>query len=379
MNLRSILLSKLPWRIQGFLGDRPKRTISISNIEKQLVFSGTASFFSKPKTRDKHFHQNFTENFCFPTPPIYLCKLPKGRVFRNNGLFSVISSSGELISELSIDPLKRDLHPVYREAHLPKAIHLKGKVLMLATLGADWVYYHWLIDLLPKFSAMEEAGYSFKDFDHIILNPLTFPVQLESLNCLEVPMEKIVFLSEGQHFLADELLVSTPIKHNPAPNKLLKRKLLKISNSKPTNRIFISRKGSKWRVVVNEKELLELLNRYNFTIVENENLTLIEQIELYNNANLIVSTHGANLSNIFFCTPGTKIVEIIADWHHNVDYWILSNNNQLSYYHVPSQSEPSFEELGFKVTQNYNLIVDIEFLERQIQHAINEIQLDFQD
>ncbi|MBX7181675.1 MAG: glycosyltransferase family 61 protein [Bacteroidia bacterium] len=374
MNLRTFILSKLPWRVQGFLGGRPQKTISIHAFEKQLVYSGTLSFFSKPITLDKEFHQNFTENFCFPSNPIYLCKLKEARVFRNNGIFSVINNSDELIAELSTDPLKRALHPIYTEAFLPLPVRLKGRVLMLATLGADWVYFHWLIDFLPKLVVIEEAGYSYNDFSHIIVNPFTFPLQKESLERMGVPLEKIVFLEEGHHYLADELLISTEIKHNPSTNKLLKRHLQKKSNASPTNRVFISRKGSKWRNVVNEKELEKLLEKYNFTIVENEKMNLNEQIECFNNANLILSTHGANLTNIFFCTPGTKVIEIIADWHHCVDYWILSNNNQLDYFHVPSQSQPSFEELNYRVTQNYNLIVDIELLERQILRAINEIE-----
>ncbi len=369
--MRSFILNKLPWSLKGYFGGRPKGTISIHSIKKRIAFSGTTLLLPKPVTKEEFYNQNFTENFCFPSPPLFACELKNARVFRNNYLFSVITEANELVHELSKDPLKRNLHPIFTEAFLPSPIKLKGRTLMLATLGADTVYYHWIIDLLPKIVIAEQAGFPINTFDYFLVNPISFPAQRESLEKMGIPAEKLVFLNEGQHYSFEELIVPTEVSHNPAPNKFIKRKLVKTSLVNPKRNIFISRNKAPWRNAINQKELLDLLKKYDFEIIENEDLSLDQQIRLFNESKVIISTHGANLTNIFFCSPDTRIIELIADWHHNVDYWLVASNNQLKYYHVGSQSVPSHEELNYQITQNYNLIIDLVQLEWMIKKALD--------
>jgi hypothetical protein len=369
--MRNLILNRLPWSLKGFFGGRPQGTISIHSLKNRLAFSGSTLLMPKPITLEGSYNQNFTENFCFPSPPLLACELKNGRVFRNNNLFSVITDSKKLVIELSSDPLKRELHPIFTEAYLPAPIRLKGRTLMLATLGADLVYYHWIIDLLPKIVIAEQAGYPINTIDHFLVNPISFSSQRESLENMGIPLDRLVFLTEGQHYCSDELIVPTEVLHNPAPNKFIKRKLLKTSLVNPKRRIFISRGKAPWRNVVNKEDLLNVLKKYDFEIIENEDLSFEQQIRLFNESQVVISTHGANLTNIFFCTPDTRIIELIADWHHNVDYWLVASNNQLKYYHVGSQSVPSHEVLNYQITQNYNLNIDIVQLEWMIEKAIN--------
>lgn len=44
-----------------------------------------------------------------------------------------------------------------------------------------------------------------------------------------------------------------------------------------------------------------------------ESMSFKLQVQHFNNAKLIVCSHGAVLSNMFFCKPQTKIIEIISD------------------------------------------------------------------
>jgi len=49
-------------------------------------------------------------------------------------------------------------------------------------------------------------------------------------------------------------------------------------------------------------------NKYKSLYFENESFE--EQVKYFNNAKMIISAHGAVMSNMFFCKEGTKIVEI---------------------------------------------------------------------
>jgi hypothetical protein len=77
-----------------------------------------------------------------------------------------------------------------------------------------------------------------------------------------------------------------------------------------SNRIYISRKGR--RHVINEDELIALLKKFDFQIIEDKPRTIFEQISLYHNASFIIGPHGASFGNIIWCEPGTHLFELFS-------------------------------------------------------------------
>ena len=59
-------------------------------------------------------------------------------------------------------------------------------------------------------------------------------------------------------------------------------------------------------------------------------LSVAEQILLFNNAEIVVAEQGSGLTNILFCNPETKVVEIFQALIDNC-FWWLSNVMQLNY------------------------------------------------
>jgi len=76
------------------------------------------------------------------------------------------------------------------------------------------------------------------------------------------------------------------------------------------NRIYISRSGR--RCITNEDELITLLKKYDFLIIEDKPRTVTAQIALYYNASFIIGPHGASFSNIIWCRPGTHLFELFS-------------------------------------------------------------------
>src|SRR5690606_19657427 len=64
-------------------------------------------------------------------------------------------------------------------------------------------------------------------------------------------------------------------------------------------RIYISR--SCRRKIINEEELITLLKKFDFTIIEDKPRTIAEQVSIYNNADFIIGPHGASFSNVIWC------------------------------------------------------------------------------
>ncbi|GAB4024350.1 glycosyltransferase family 61 protein [Spirosoma gilvum] len=79
---------------------------------------------------------------------------------------------------------------------------------------------------------------------------------------------------------------------------------------KAHNRVYISRKGR--RRIVNEPDLIRMLERYQFTIIEDTPRTVAEQVDIYKNAAFIMGPHGASFTNIIWCEPGTHLFELFS-------------------------------------------------------------------
>ena len=75
-------------------------------------------------------------------------------------------------------------------------------------------------------------------------------------------------------------------------------------------KIYIRREDANYRKILNEADLINKLRKLEFEIINPNHYEILEQMKIFSNAEVIVSPHGSNLSNIIFCQKGTKIMEI---------------------------------------------------------------------
>jgi tetratricopeptide (TPR) repeat protein len=79
--------------------------------------------------------------------------------------------------------------------------------------------------------------------------------------------------------------------------------------------VYISREQAT-RQPRDEGELQkELTRRFGARIVHTENLTFETQVRIVSNARVVISPHGAGLTNIIFAPPGAWVVELLPDRH----------------------------------------------------------------
>lgn len=105
-----------------------------------------------------------------------------------------------------------------------------------------------------------------------------------------------------------------------------------------SNRIYISRKGR--RCVTNEAELIELLKKFDFIIIEDKPRAVTEQISIYYNTSFILGPHGASFSNIIWCQPGAHLMELFSS-NYVPDFFLylaeLSGMKYSAYYEEAAQ------------------------------------------
>lgn len=101
-------------------------------------------------------------------------------------------------------------------------------------------------------------------------------------------------------------------------------------NAAPLNShpIYISRRDSGRRSMLNEIQLEEALASRGVQIVVLTGRTLLEKINLFRNSPLIIGAHGAGFGNLVFAKVGRKVVEILPTHtpltHHRVNMPNLS-------------------------------------------------------
>ncbi len=113
----------------------------------------------------------------------------------------------------------------------------------------------------------------------------------------------------------------------------------------PVRRLFISRQGARARRCLNETALMARLAPLGFESVRLEALTVREQLETFASAAVVVGTHGAGLSNVVACSPGTTLVELLPGEGAFNHYFLMASLLELRHGHVLGERpDPSSDD-----------------------------------
>jgi len=270
--------------------------------------------------------------------PQFIAKLNGGRIVGTNGYLvpngAVISPDGRLLWDVSVDYLEPDRHSVFSLKQVPPLLHARESIAVL-TAAASYNYYHWMFDVIVRMGLLRLAGI---EPDQYLFNRRTTRFQQETLQVLGIPEEKIMECGEETHLQSDRLIVPSLSGCTMHPPKwaceTLRGYFLTERGIRPASgyeRIYVSRYRTPMRRVDNEPEVAELLEACGFRRVSPESLTVAEQAAIFAAARIVVAPHGAGLTNLVFCSPGTKVIEFFSPDHPNACYWIISQHMNLDY------------------------------------------------
>ncbi|MCC8455953.1 glycosyltransferase family 61 protein, partial [Streptomyces rochei] len=86
--------------------------------------------------------------------------------------------------------------------------HVKGTVAVLSG-NTSAIYYHWIIDALPKLGLMELSGLDLDSVDKFLVRSYSGGFHKETLDILGIPENKIIESSKYPHVQADRMIVSS--------------------------------------------------------------------------------------------------------------------------------------------------------------------------
>lgn len=251
----------------------------------------------------------------------------------------VIDSNGHPIEGLCVAMDYTDF--VMKRLLWPRVKLLRGNTLLCSAAMADYNYAHWTLETIPRIGAVLESGLRWEDFEQLLIRNKGLRFQVEGLEALGCPQQKVLTEPPLSCFDCEKVTTTThPANYIPsefAINYLagpfadaVRSHALQQHEQPCSEKIYVSRLGSR-RALANESEVIRTLLERGFSIVNLETLSLQSKIRLFEGARIVIGAHGAGLSNLVFCKPDTRVIEIFHPNHVETMYWGISELKGLDY------------------------------------------------
>lgn len=212
--------------------------------------------------------------------------------------------------------LKTSVQQIF-ESRRESSRSLNESVYIPALIPGYWNYYHLLIDCLPRVLLSREMDaasprilvtrFQAARLQRAQGNLLS---QIGSIFGLDGCMEVV----EGDLLhLAKATIPKQKIRFIGSTMRFFQDVAARSCKERAHRRIYVSRKLTTARRVINEEAVVAILKEFGFQPVYPEQMPLGEQIKLFRESNVIVGPHGAGLANIVFSCPGTTLFEFLQE------------------------------------------------------------------
>jgi capsular polysaccharide biosynthesis protein len=320
----------------------PKKEILYNELktEVNMLYSAISPEVkrSKPITWDGIVNEKFNRLSMSSPYSTFVIKAKNWRVWGNQG--AVITNNNYLFKDVSRE-FDDEPHSIFKQLKLKPITNISGPTAVLAASGSN-VYYHWMFDILPRINLLKQSGAS-NNIDQFIIDYLGISYQKETLERAGIAPGKIVRSNNhwNFHVKVDDLIIPSLVSPNNTPTieaclylrSLFQKEIAVKSSGK---KLYIQRLNG--RKIINETEILNILKPLNFQVVHPEKLTVAQQAKLFTEAEFVIGPHGAGLTNIVFCQPGTRVIDLFAPEWINPCYWILADALQLKYGYLIGES-----------------------------------------
>ncbi|AKQ45111.1 hypothetical protein TH63_04825 [Rufibacter radiotolerans] len=210
-------------------------------------------------------------------------------------------------------------------------------------------YYHWCLQCLPTLILYFSLKNIYTNLK--LLLPKSLPdFAFQYLQILNVDLKNEVefIVVDERLYLAKEMIYPSLLGGEFAfeasisvlnfsksyfENSIKKKSSLFSLNLGKKRLMYCARLDSKNRIIKNEQLLINhLKEKYHAKIYTNTGQSVKDQANSFHEADIIISPHGAGMTNILFCKKGTTIIELIPDKYTNPCFATLAVHNELKYF-----------------------------------------------
>lgn len=286
-----------------------------------------------PPVRYGHVDAAF-ESILDPIPDLGVLTMAQGTVVGPSGL--VLSQEGLLLEDASFWRGRTKGVPDWARRAEVQRVH--GTMISLGTDYAATNYGHFLLDSLPRLALLEDAGIRVADVDHVYVTvPGGHAARL--LDELGVPAAQRIVARAGVAVRADTVIVTSypgARRNYPRWHVQFLRDRLAVAAGPPSRRLYIPRTGH--RRILNVEALMPVLLEHGFEVFEPGGAE--DPRHAFAEAEAVVGGHGAGLSDLAFCRPGTRVLELLPSSHRKPFYMTLSGSGDLRYGYLVGDAVP---------------------------------------
>jgi capsular polysaccharide biosynthesis protein len=229
-------------------------------------------------------------------------------------------------------------------------------------------HYHWTTEVLSRLFLLKDEIHKY-----VLILPENDYIKTtgkELLDLLELRPKDIIYIkpseiiySESLHFINhvaltgyinDEILweikkaIDNKIQHN---------------SNLHFEKVYVSRESAIYRKVLNEPEVVSLMTSRGYKVISFDGISLKDQIDLCSHARIMVSMHGAGLTNMVFMPSGSKILEFRRNKiYHNQCYWHLADALKHKYFYLFGDPDSDLQIEG----NGCNLSIPLKKLELEL-------------
>jgi len=266
-----------------------------------------------------------------------------------------------------------------------ETLPIRSKVLYFSDSRATGNFYHWTIESLSRLLLVEPFA---KD-SYLMLTEKQIKCDyiIASLKRLGIAEERLIPIRKGVRYIVSNLQVVTCSMYatgacSSSGVSLIQDKLSIITQKKPEVSLYIARKPTLGRSIVNQKEFIEVLKRYNIQTIYAEDYSFEEITALLANTKLLIGVYSAALTHVVFMPKGGHVIELASTkfidftpsyWDGKYSsvyagyyYYSLSTACSLNYHLVPCTQK---NETDYVL--NADIYVDINILKESLKLFTN--------
>ena len=309
-----------------------KEIVSSNLLRTEVIFPAAVARYPFPAS----YPATFRRDKSFDT--IKLCEFRNVVVSPHTGLFYFPDKT---ILQESVGGLTRILGwgQHIHEVLLPHTVETGEGGLV--PLPGGLPYFHWLLEAFPRFlrslALVKEPtiltsknGPSFAKEGILLASEIlgrSFPV-LEAQFPVLASRASFCQCDDWSGFVHPEIVA------------MMREVALFVTNGieAGSDRIYISRRRAKLRPMENEEHIENELENMGFKIMIMEDIDLTCKWQTLASASVVVSPHGAGLSNLIACRTGTQVLEIFPPETLNDSFARLCIDLKLSYHYLRCKS-----------------------------------------
>jgi len=193
--------------------------------------------------------------------------------------------------------------------------------------GGENNYWHFMIDFMPRLYCLKKLTYD--EIRIVIPDDLDKKFQefiLQTCKLLEIK-EVIFFKIKTNNLIHSfENLIFTSRPNIAFTSSFFHKLLSSTIKKKGERNLYVMRGNTINRKVLNETDLIEFLQKYNYDIIDCATLSIEDQIKQFSEARNIVVPSGAAMTNLLFVPDGINVVEIRSNLDGNFSRKINLNN-----------------------------------------------------